>query len=83
MVRSRRLELPRVLPHSDLNAARLPIPPRPHWLENLDLANPSICLKLNFDKFIYLLHRQIQCRAYHILLCLVLTIDQNDSHYLL
>ena len=29
MVRSRRLELPRVLPHSDLNAARLPIPPRP------------------------------------------------------
>ena len=30
MVRSRRLELPRVLPHSDLNAARLPIPPRPH-----------------------------------------------------
>ena len=30
LVRSRRLELPRVLPHSDLNAARLPIPPRPH-----------------------------------------------------
>ncbi len=30
MVRPRRLELPRVLPHSDLNAARLPIPPRPH-----------------------------------------------------
>jgi site-specific DNA recombinase len=30
MVRSRRLELPRELPHSDLNAARLPIPPRPH-----------------------------------------------------
>ncbi len=29
MVRPRRLELPRVLPHSDLNAARLPIPPRP------------------------------------------------------
>ena len=29
LVRSRRLELPRVLPHSDLNAARLPIPPRP------------------------------------------------------
>ncbi|MEL6220958.1 MAG: recombinase zinc beta ribbon domain-containing protein, partial [Pseudomonadota bacterium] len=26
LVRSRRLELPRVLPHSDLNAARLPIP---------------------------------------------------------
>lgn len=32
MVRSRRLELPRELPHSDLNAARLPIPPRPHCL---------------------------------------------------
>jgi hypothetical protein len=29
LVRPRRLELPRVLPHSDLNAARLPIPPRP------------------------------------------------------
>ncbi len=29
-MRPRRLELPRVLPHSDLNAARLPIPPRPH-----------------------------------------------------
>ncbi len=29
MVRSRRLELPPVLPDSDLNAARLPIPPRP------------------------------------------------------
>ena len=30
MVRSRKLELPRSFPHSDLNAARLPIPPRPH-----------------------------------------------------
>ena len=29
MVRSGGLEPPRVLPHSDLNAARLPIPPRP------------------------------------------------------
>ena len=29
VVRSARLELARVLPHSDLNAARLPIPPRP------------------------------------------------------
>ena len=35
MVRSRRLELPRVLPHSDLNAARLPIPPRPHWAHGI------------------------------------------------
>ena len=30
MVRSRRLELPPGFPDSDLNAARLPIPPRPH-----------------------------------------------------
>lgn len=30
MVRSRRLELPLRLRNSDLNAARLPIPPRPH-----------------------------------------------------
>ena len=30
MVRLRRLELPRVLAHSDLNAARLPVPPQPH-----------------------------------------------------
>ncbi len=29
MVRSRRLELPLRLKNSDLNAARLPIPPRP------------------------------------------------------
>ena len=29
VVRSGGLEPPRVLPHSDLNAARLPIPPRP------------------------------------------------------
>ena len=31
MVRLRRLELPRGLAHSDLNAARLPVPPQPHW----------------------------------------------------
>ena len=35
MVRPRRLELPRVLPHSDLNAARLPIPPRPQRIGRL------------------------------------------------
>ena len=33
MVRSRRLELPRALAHSALNAARLPVPPRPPKLE--------------------------------------------------
>ena len=32
VVRSGGLEPPRVLPHSDLNAARLPIPPRPRGL---------------------------------------------------
>ena len=31
LVRSRRLELPPLLQDSDLNAARLPVPPRPHW----------------------------------------------------
>src|SRR5204863_6245200 len=45
MVRSRRLELPQGFPHSDLNAARLPIPPRPHnlWFllcdSTLEIAN--------------------------------------------
>jgi hypothetical protein len=34
MVRSRRLELPRPFGHSDLNAARLPVPPRPHVHED-------------------------------------------------
>ncbi len=32
MVRLKGLEPSRVLPHSDLNAARLPIPPQPHAL---------------------------------------------------
>src|SRR6056297_3632038 len=56
MVRSRRLELPRVLPHSDLNAARLPIPPRPHcpwlgdgafseWLGGCEAEKTHICSK--------------------------------------
>ena len=36
MVRSRRLELPRPFGHSDLNAARLPVPPRPHVHEKMD-----------------------------------------------
>ena len=35
MVRSRRLELPRPFGHSDLNAARLPVPPRPHVMKKL------------------------------------------------
>src|SRR3954468_1785448 len=41
MVRSRRLELPRDLSHSDLNAARLPVPPRPHGSRR---AGSSPCL---------------------------------------
>ena len=32
MVRSRRLELPRAFAHNDLNVARLPVPPRPHFI---------------------------------------------------
>ena len=39
MVRSRRLELPRSFLHSDLNAARLPIPPRPHNIKTIILNN--------------------------------------------
>ena len=35
LVRSRRLELPRPFGHSDLNAARLPVPPRPHVMKGL------------------------------------------------
>ena len=47
LVRSRRLELPRELPHSDLNAARLPIPPRPHCpdLVERSLAAPAKLVK--------------------------------------
>src|SRR3954453_15962410 len=32
LVRSRRLELPRPFGHQALNLARLPIPPRPHYV---------------------------------------------------
>jgi hypothetical protein len=51
LVRSRRLELPRVLPHSDLNAARLPIPPRPHspGLVKGGLVKPPVDLKRHFS----------------------------------
>lgn len=41
MVRSRRLELPQDLSHSDLNAARLPIPPRPHFSFSFHLLKGS------------------------------------------
>ena len=43
MVRLRRLELPRVLPHSDLNAARLPIPPQPHTKDHV-CDSKTICI---------------------------------------
>ena len=43
MVRLRRLELPRVLSHSDLNAARLPVPPQPH-IKDLYSDNKRICI---------------------------------------
>ncbi len=42
LVRPRRLELPRVLPHSDLNAARLPVPPRPHAVTNRFKKQPLV-----------------------------------------
>src|SRR3546814_9064855 len=53
LVRSRRLELPRGFPHSDLNAARLPIPPRPHRSEEhtselqslMSISYADFCLK--------------------------------------
>jgi hypothetical protein len=35
LVRSGGLEPPQVLPHSDLNAARLPIPPRPLFMAHI------------------------------------------------
>ena len=41
LVRSGGLEPPRVLPHSDLNAARLPIPPRPRGLELHSRGSPK------------------------------------------
>jgi len=47
LVRSGGLEPPRMLLHSDLNAARLPIPPRPHCsgLVPLSLVKALIHLK--------------------------------------
>ena len=41
MVRSRRLELPLRLKNSDLNAARLPIPPRPHVVTDVPYPKPK------------------------------------------
>ena len=41
MVRSRRLELPLRLKNSDLNAARLPIPPRPHVVTEAPYPKPK------------------------------------------
>ena len=41
LVRSGGLEPPRVLPHSDLNAARLPIPPRPRGLQLHSRGSPE------------------------------------------
>ena len=55
MVRPRRLELPLRLKNSDLNAARLPIPPRPHKVVLLLIPTTSYNEKsalLNFAKFL-------------------------------
>ncbi len=54
MVRLRRLELPRVLSHSDLNAARLPVPPQPHIKDHV-CDNKTICIlqvKYYINKYI-------------------------------
>ena len=43
MVRLRRLELPRVLPHNDLNVTRIPIPPQPQkYLTNLPMVSNDL-----------------------------------------
>ena len=41
MVRSRRLELPRPFGHQALNLARLPIPPRPHYVTLRGVTRPA------------------------------------------
>ena len=51
MVRSRRLELPLRLKNSDLNAARLPIPPRPHDHGQGGLAKYGRDVKWQFERF--------------------------------
>ena len=61
MVRPRRLELPRGFPHSDLNAARLPIPPRPLSGQllciidcvKMQLNVPKIALKISKEPVCY------------------------------
>ena len=58
MVRLRRLELPRVLPHNDLNVTRIPIPPQPQkYLTNLpmvlnDLTQLQTLLDRDLDRLL-------------------------------
>ena len=58
MVRLRRLELPRVLPHNDLNVTRIPIPPQPQkYLTNLpmvlnDLTQLQTLLDRDWDRLL-------------------------------
>ena len=55
LVRPRRLELPLRLKNSDLNAARLPIPPRPHMVVSLSIPTTSYNEKralFRFAKFL-------------------------------
>ena len=53
MVRSRRLELPLRLKNSDLNAARLPIPPRPH-LSSRAIDKSFTNVKQKYPRFSFL-----------------------------
>ena len=50
MVRLRRLELPRVLSHSDLNAARLPVPPRPQTNYIITILNNDLYINKQINK---------------------------------
>ena len=60
LVRSRGLEPPRELPHSDLNAARLPIPPRPHMTgSRRRVAEPSCLEKGGGDIFPSRIHAEL------------------------
>ena len=59
MVRSRRLELPLRLKNSDLNAARLPIPPRPHlYTRAIDKSFANVKQKYLRFSFLYCRNRK-------------------------
>ena len=66
MVRSGGLEPPRMLLHSDLNAARLPIPPRPQVRKRVEhLAKRSRHLKRKMHRSIQMLAHERLCGTTH------------------